>query len=93
MNREEVKKLARLARLDISDKELDELGADLGEILHFIERLSAADLRGTEPLAHPLDICQRLRADVVTEDDQRESFQQTAPDSRDGYYLVPKVID
>lgn len=93
MDREEVKNLAQLARLDISDKELDELGTELGQILHFVECLSEVDLHRVEPLAHPLDISQRLRADTAGEDNRRESFQQNAPHSRGGYYLVPKVID
>lgn len=93
MNRDEVKKLAYLARLSVGKEEIDRLGGSLSGILDFFERLDAAELEAVEPLAHPLDIGQRLRPDAVAEEDRRERFQAIAPHSRDGYYLVPKVID
>lgn len=93
MNIEEVIKLARLARLKVGADEVEGLGRDLSAILALVERLESANLADVEPLAHPLDAVQRLRADEVTEDDRREAFQKIAPHTGDGFYLVPKVID
>ena len=59
----------------------------------FVEQLSRVDTTGVEPLAHPLEATQRLRPDVVTETDNREVFQQVAPQTEAGLYLVPKVIE
>ncbi len=93
MKIEEVIKLARLAHLKVGEDEMESLGRDLSAILAFAERLESANLGDVEPLAHPLDAAQRLRPDEVTEEDRREAFQEIAPQTRDGFYLVPKVID
>ena len=86
-------KLARLARLRVGAEEVEGLGRDLSAILSFAERLEAADLEGVEPLAHPLDMVQRLRPDEVGEGDARDALQAVAPQTRDGFYVVPKVIE
>ncbi len=93
MKTEEVMKLARLARLRVGAEEVEGLGRDLSAILSFAERLEAADLEGVEPLAHPLDMVQRLRPDEVGEGDARDALQTVAPQTRDGFYVVPKVIE
>ena len=93
MKTKELMKLARLARLRVDAEEIEGLGRDLSAILSFAERLEAADLEGVEPLAHPLDAVQRLRADEVAEDDERDALQAVAPRTRDGFYVVPKVIE
>ena len=93
MKTEEVMKLARLARLRVGAEEVEGLGRDLSAILSFAERLEAADLKGVEPLAHPLDMVQRLRPDEVGEGDARDALQAVAPQTRDGFYVVPKVIE
>ena len=93
MKTEEVMKLARLARLRVGAEEVEGLGRDLSAILSFAERLEAADLEGVEPLAHPLDMVQRLRPDEVGEGDARDALQAVAPQTRDGFYVVPKVIE
>lgn len=86
-------KLARLARLHVGAEEIEGLGRDLSAILSFAERLESADLEGVEPLAHPLDAVQRLRPDEVGESDERDVLQAVAPRTRDGFYVVPKVIE
>ena len=58
-----------------------------------VDRMAAVPTEGIEPMAHPQEAMQRLRADVVTEGDQRESFQSVAPEIEDGLYLVPKVVE
>jgi aspartyl-tRNA(Asn)/glutamyl-tRNA(Gln) amidotransferase subunit C len=85
--------IAHLARLKVSDDEIDEYVAKLSSIIELVAQLQAADTQGVTPMAHPLDMAQRLRPDQVTESDQRESFQQNAPDVVDGLYRVPRVIE
>jgi len=89
----DVAKIAHLAQLQVADADLDAYAADLSNILHLVEQMNAVDTAGVEPMAHPLHMAQRLRADAVTETDQREAFQSVAPATEDGLYLVPKVIE
>lgn len=89
----EVKKIARLARLAIDEAEVERYAHDLSGILDLVERMNQAETQGVEPMAHPLDMAQRLRPDVVTETNQRELFQLNAPAVENGLFLVPKVIE
>jgi len=89
----DVRKIAHLARLAISDVEADALVKDLTNILDLVEQMNAADTRGVEPMAHPLAMVQRLRVDEVTEPDRRAAYQAVAPLTEAGLYLVPKVIE
>ncbi|OQX12484.1 MAG: asparaginyl/glutamyl-tRNA amidotransferase subunit C [Thiothrix lacustris] len=89
----EVKKVARLARLAVPDDRLDAYTQNLSNILSLVDQLSAIDTTGVEPMAHPLDMVQRLREDVVTETDHREKYQAIAPEVENGLYLVPKVLE
>ncbi len=93
IDKAEIEKIAILSRLKISDQEASELSDRLGDILAMVDTMQAVDTSGIEPMANPLDASQRLRADTVTETDQRERFQQIAPATEDGLYLVPKVIE
>jgi aspartyl-tRNA(Asn)/glutamyl-tRNA(Gln) amidotransferase subunit C len=90
---EDILGIAHLARLQIEPDEVPEYARELSSILALVEQMNAADTRNVEPMAHPLDEIQRLRADEVTEPDQHERFQAIAPQVRDGLYLVPRVID
>lgn len=92
-DKSEVEKIAHLARLHISDSEADEVTARIGDILSLIDQMQSVNTDAVEPLAHPLDVVQRLREDEITEKDQREELQTLAPNSRDGLYLVPKVLE
>jgi len=89
----DVEKIAHLARLGIDAGDIPDYCRSLSDILAFVEQLNAVDTAGVEPLAHPLEATQRLRPDVVTETDNRENFQQVAPQTEAGLYLVPKVIE
>ncbi|OLU32459.1 asparaginyl/glutamyl-tRNA amidotransferase subunit C [Pseudomonas sp. PA15(2017)] len=93
LERSEVEKIAHLARLGLSDSELPQTTATLNSILGLIDNMQAVDTTGIEPLAHPLETTQRLRADAVTEANQREAYQAIAPAVESGLYLVPKVIE
>jgi len=93
LERSDVDKIAHLARLDIAESDVPEYTRNLSNILNLVAQLENADTDQVEPMAHPLDMAQRLREDVVTEIDQRELFQQIAPQTENGLYLVPKVIE
>jgi len=93
ISREDIEKVAVLARIKVDDEQVSALEKDLGNILDLVDQLGAADTDSVEPMAHPLDAVQRLRPDVVTETNQREAFQAIAPATEDGLYLVPKVIE
>ncbi len=89
----DVAKIAHLARLAVNDGELNHFSTELSSILDLVEQMSAIDTKGVEPMAHPLHMAQRLRPDQVTEANNRDRFQQLAPQTADGLYLVPKVIE
>jgi aspartyl-tRNA(Asn)/glutamyl-tRNA(Gln) amidotransferase subunit C len=89
----QVEKIAHLARLGIDAEDIPAYARNLSDILAFVEQLETVDTTSVVPLAHPLDALQRLRADEVTESDQREAFQAVAPQTEAGLYLVPKVIE
>lgn len=89
----EVKRIANLARIEVSDSEAEATLKKLSGILHLIEQLQAVDTKGITPMSHSQDLTQRLREDVITETDQREVFQSIAPAVESGLYLVPKVIE
>ena len=93
LSSQDVVNIASLARLEISQKELDRYKQDLSRILEFVEQMNQANVDNIEPMAHPHDMMQPLRADRVAESNQREKFQQIAPATRAGLYLVPKVIE
>ncbi|QFT56038.1 Asp-tRNA(Asn)/Glu-tRNA(Gln) amidotransferase subunit GatC [Microbulbifer sp. THAF38] len=88
-----VEKLAELARIAISEETIEEVSGRLGDILQLVDQLQAVNTDGVAPMAHPLDEVQTLRTDAITETDQRQSFLNLAPQSEEGLYLVPKVID
>lgn len=90
---EQVRHIARLARIEVAAPEAEALQRELNGILAMVERMSAVDTSGVEPMAHPQAAAQRLREDRVTEADGRAAFQAAAPQVEDGLYLVPKVIE
>ena len=93
LDKDQVRHIAALARLNLTDDEYAESVAKLSKIVDFVDQLSQADTDGVVPMAHPLDAVQRLRPDVVSETDDRDRFQENAPSVSGGLYLVPKVIE
>ncbi|MFN2644338.1 MAG: Asp-tRNA(Asn)/Glu-tRNA(Gln) amidotransferase subunit GatC [Burkholderiales bacterium] len=89
---DDVRRLARLARIAIDGDEAAVVLERLNAVLGLVEQIRAIDTSGIEPMAHALDIAQRLRADEVRETDRRELYQSVAPAVEEGFYLVPKVI-
>lgn len=88
-----VQNIARLARLNVSDKEIEKYRGEISNILDLVAQMEAVDTDGIAPMTHPFDATLRMRADEVTEKNNREKFQKIAPSSEAGLYLVPKVID
>lgn len=93
LNLEDVARIALLSRIELSSAELETTRGQLNGILGFIEQLQAVDTTGIEPMAHAVDVVQRLRPDLVTEADRRAEYQAVAPETEAGLYLVPKVIE
>ena len=90
---EEVRRIALLARIEISDQEALALQGQLNAIFGLIGRMQQVDTEGVEPMAHAQDLSLRLREDALTETDRRALYQSAAPQVEDGLYLVPKVIE
>lgn len=93
IERNDVLSAAHLARLAIDDSDIEDFTQDLTNIISLADQMQAINTDGIEPMAHPMDATQRLRADIVTETNQREHFQKNAPATEDGLFLVPRVID
>jgi len=102
LNITDIKRIAHLARIEVSDAEAQSTLTKLSGILGLIEQMQAVDTTGIVPMSHSQDVAQRLREDVVTKTNQREAFQKNAPmlgngsnepAVADGLYLVPKVIE
>ena len=94
---DQIRRIARLARIAIGDAESAEVRNRLNRVLGLIDQLQAVDTEGIQPMSHPLDVHlpqgQPLREDKVTEHDRRAAHQAGAPAVEGGLYLVPKVIE
>ena len=90
---EQVRRIAHLARIEISESEASTTQGHLNGIFELIEQMQAVDTRGVEPMAHAQEVSQRLRNDVVSEGDRRAAYQAVAPEIEADLYLVPKVIE
>ena len=94
---DQIRRLARLARIALDRDEVAEVAGRLNRILGLVEEMQAVDTAGIEPMAHALELVQRLRPDKVTEEvagpDRRELYQSVAPAVEGGLYLVPRVIE
>lgn len=93
MDAEELRKVARLARLELKPEDTTAYCRQLTDILALVDQLGTAQTGCVDPMAHPLGMTQRLRRDAVTETVDRELFQAIAPAVEAGLYLVPRVLD
>lgn len=93
LGKTEVEYISRLSAIAVDESEVEQVATKLSSILDLFSQMQAADTDGVEPMAHPLDQVQRLRKDVVTEQDQHEKLQAVAPSAEAGLYLVPQVIE
>ena len=94
---EDIRRLALLARIDLTSAEADRAGEQLNRIFSLVAQLQAVDTAGVEPLCHPIAMIEemtlRLRPDVATETDQRVVNMANAPQQENGLFLVPKVLE
>ena len=93
LSADEVRHIAKLARIELADGDLDATQAKLNGIFGLIEEMQAVNTDGVEPMSHPQELAQRLREDAVSETDRRDAYQAIAPQTEAGLYLVPKVIE
>ena len=90
---DDVRRIADLARIDVTSDEVVDVHAKLESIFGLIDELQAIDTAGVEPMSHAQDVTLPLRDDVVTETDRHALYQQLAPATEDGLYLVPRVVE
>ena len=93
IERQEIEKLATLSRIAIGEDTITEVSQRLSSVLELVDQLQAVNTDGVEAMSHPMKASQRLREDEVSEINQREAFQAIAPDTEEGLFLVPKVIE
>jgi aspartyl-tRNA(Asn)/glutamyl-tRNA(Gln) amidotransferase subunit C len=93
LSKEQVQHIALLARLSLEEKDIDDVVEKLSSIVDFVDQLQAAPTDDVAPMAHPMDMSQRLRADAVTETNDRDKIQENAPSVENGLYIVPKVLE
>lgn len=93
LGNKEVAHIAYLARIEVSEQELTAYAQDLSGILDLVQQMNTVDTSDIEPMAHPKDTALRLREDKITESNHREKLQSVAPQTEDGLYLVPRVIE
>ncbi|HYW91719.1 MAG TPA: Asp-tRNA(Asn)/Glu-tRNA(Gln) amidotransferase subunit GatC [Gammaproteobacteria bacterium] len=90
---DDVQAVAHLARLAIDDSRVPDYARDLSRILDLVEQMNQVDTEKVDPLAHPLEMAQRMRDDDPRESVDREAYQAVAPEVRDGLYIVPRVVE
>ena len=93
IKKSEIAYISSLSKLKMEDVEMDNYTRQISDILKMIQQLEMVDTDDIEPMAHPLNMKQRLRADVITEENHRDLYQNNAVEFEEGFYKVPKVID
>ena len=93
LDKESVKKVASLARIRMSDEELERMMPQLSKIIGFVEQLAEVDTDNVEPLANVVDITPELRKDVVNDGECADKVLENAPEETQGYFVVPKVVE
>lgn len=93
LSMDDIRRIADLGHIDISDEQAKAMQGELNDIFHMIERISSVDTEGVEPMPNPHDGVQRLRDDAVTEKVDREENMKNAPEKAEGFFLVPQVIE
>ena len=93
INKDQIKYLSLLSRMDIQESEINDVEEKLTKIIDFVDQLQSIDTDEIEPMAHPLNQSQRLRADKVVEENNRDKIQKNSKSIERGMYIVPKVIE
>jgi aspartyl-tRNA(Asn)/glutamyl-tRNA(Gln) amidotransferase subunit C len=90
---ETVRRIAHLARIAVADDEVEHLRGELNAMLAFVEQLSEVDVSGVEPMTSVTPMAMKMRDDVVTDGNIADDIVKNAPETRDHYFLVPKVVE
>ncbi|MDD9922098.1 MAG: Asp-tRNA(Asn)/Glu-tRNA(Gln) amidotransferase subunit GatC [Boseongicola sp.] len=90
---ETARRVAKLARIKVEDEDLPALAQDFNRILGFVEQLNEVDVDGVEPMTSVTPMRLKRREDVVTEGNQADKVLSNAPDAREGFFAVPKVVE
>jgi len=93
INKDQIKYLSLLSRMDIQESEMSDVEEKLTKIIDFVDQLQSIDTEEIQPMAHPLNQFQRLRADKVIEENNRDKIQKNTKSTERGMYIVPKVIE
>lgn len=93
IDRETARKVAKLARIKVEEDALDALAGEFNAILGFVEQLNEVDVDGVEPMTSVTPMRLKRREDVVTDGDQQDKVLSNAPDAREGFFAVPKVVE
>ncbi len=93
VDKETVRKVARLARIAVPEEKLEPMAEELNGILHWIEQLNEVDIEDVEAMTTPVKMAMPMRDDVVTDGDIRDKVLANAPKTEDGFFVVPKVVE
>ena len=93
LDKDTVRRIARLARIKVKDDELDHLAGELGQILTFVEQLGEVDTSAVEPMTSVVEVALPMREDVVTDGGDADKVLRNAPAGTHGFYAVPKVVE
>jgi aspartyl-tRNA(Asn)/glutamyl-tRNA(Gln) amidotransferase subunit C len=93
IDKETARKVAHLARIEVADDQLDNLASELNGILGFMEQLAEVDVDGVEPMTSVTPMRLKRRVDRVTDGNQQQEILSNAPDAREGFFAVPKVVE
>ena len=88
---DDVKHVAKLARLELSETEIDQFSKQLGDILKYVEQMNEVDTTGVEPMAHPIPVVNVMREDEVCYRQTKQELMKNAPHEEDGFFRVPKI--
>ncbi len=91
ISKEDTIHVAKLARLELTEEEVDKFSRQLGDILGYVEQMNEIDTTNVKPMAHPFDVVNVMREDEVYYDNTKEELMQNAPDEEDGFFKVPKI--
>ena len=93
IDKDTVRKVARLARIAVTEEELEPLAGELGSILGWVEQLREVDVAGVEPMTSVTPMALKRRADEVSDGSRRDDILANAPDAREGFFVVPRVVE
>lgn len=93
IDKDTARKVAHLARIEVAEESLDALAGELNAIIGFMEQLNEVDVDGVEPMTSVTPMALKRREDIVTEGNIQDRVLANAPDAREGFFAVPKVVE